>query len=109
VRLDAPGEFLGKDKLREVAVAPPNRFVTLTYEAETMPEYGAEVTQDGEEVGVLTSPTDSPRFGKIGIAVIRADRSTLGNTVQVAVGDGTVDATVDVLPIYDTNKDRPRS
>jgi len=25
------------------------------------------------------------------------------------VGDGTVDATVDVLPIYDTNKDRPRS
>jgi aminomethyltransferase len=109
VRLDAPGEFLGKERLREVAVAPPNRFVTLTFEAETLPEYGAEVTQDGEEVGVLTSPTDSPRFGKIGIAVIRADRSTLGNTVQVAVGDGTVDATVDVLPIYDTNKDRPRS
>ena len=109
VRLDAPGEFLGKDRLREVAAAPPNRFVTLTYESETLPEYGAEVTQDGEEVGVLTSPTDSPRFGKIGIAIIRTDRSTLGNTVQVAVGDGTVDATVDVLPIYDTNKDRPRS
>jgi aminomethyltransferase len=109
VRLDAPGEFLGKDRLREVAAAPPNRFVTLTYESETLPEYGAEVTQDGEEVGVLTSPTDSPRFGKIGIAIIRTERSTLGNTVQVAVGDGTVDATVDVLPIYDTNKDRPRS
>jgi hypothetical protein len=41
--------------------------------------------------------------------VIGTDRSTLGNTVQVAVGEGTVDATVDVLPIYDTNKDRPRS
>jgi glycine cleavage system aminomethyltransferase T len=109
VRLDAPGEFLGKDRLREFAAAPPNRFVTLTYESETLPEYGAEVTQDGEEVGVLTSPTDSPRFGKIGIAIIRTERSTLGNTVQVAVGDGTVDATVDVLPIYDTNKDRPRS
>jgi hypothetical protein len=27
----------------------------------------------------------------------------------VAIGDATVDATVDVLPIYDTNKDRPRS
>jgi len=109
VRLDAPGEFLGKDRLREVAAAPPNRFVTLTYESETLPEYGAEVTQDGEEIGVLTSPTDSPRFGKIGIAIIRTERSTLGNTVQVAVDDGTVAATVDVLPIYDTNKDRPRS
>jgi hypothetical protein len=41
--------------------------------------------------------------------VIRTDRSTLGNKVQVAVGDGAVDASVDVLPIYDTNKDRPRS
>ena len=109
VRLDGPGEFLGKEKLREVAAAPPNRMVTLTYESETLPEYGATVTVDSEEVGVLTSPTDSPRFGKIGIAVIRTDRSTLGNTVQVAIGDGTVDATVDVLPIYDTNKDRPRS
>jgi aminomethyltransferase len=109
VRLDGPGEFLGKEKLREVAAAPPNRFVTLTYEADVLPEYGAAVTQDGEEVGVLTSPTDSPRFGKIGLAVIRTDRSTLGNSVQVTVGDGTVDATVDVLPIYDTNKDRPRS
>ncbi|HET9249163.1 MAG TPA: glycine cleavage T C-terminal barrel domain-containing protein, partial [Actinomycetota bacterium] len=109
VRLDGPGEFLGKEKLREVAAAPPNRFVTLTYASDTLPEYGAAVTQDGEEVGVLTSPTDSPRFGKIGVAVIRADRSALGTTVQVAVGDGTVDATVDVLPIYDTDKERPRS
>src|SRR4029450_8136296 len=79
VRLDAPGEFLGKDRLREVAAAPPNRFVTLTYQSETLPEYGAEVTQDGEEVGVLTSPTDSPRFGKIGIAIIRRERATLGD------------------------------
>ncbi|HJS27100.1 MAG TPA: glycine cleavage T C-terminal barrel domain-containing protein, partial [Actinomycetota bacterium] len=67
------------------------------------------VTKGGEEIGVLTSPTDSPRFGKIGVAVVRADRSSVGTTLEVAVGDGTVEATVDVLPIYDTNKDRPRS
>ena len=109
VALERDVDFVGKDKLRAVAADPPNRFVTLKVAGDTLPEYGAAVTQEGEEVGVLTSPTDSPRFGKIGIAVIRTDRSTLGNTVQVAVGDGTVDATVDVLPIYDTNKDRPRS
>lgn len=109
VRLDAPGDFLGKEKLGEVAANPPNRFVTLRYDAEALPEYGAAVTKDGEEVGVLTSPTDSPRFGKIGLAVIRTDLAPVGTTVQVALGDETVDATVDVLPIYDTNKERPRA
>jgi len=109
VRLDAPGEFLGKEKLRDVAAAPPNRLVTLRYEADALPEYGAAVTNGGEEIGVLTSPTETPRFGKIGIAIVPTTEAIVGNTVQVAVGDGTVDATVDVLPIYDTNKDRPRS
>jgi aminomethyltransferase len=109
VRLDAPGEFLGKDRLRDVAAAPPNRLVTLRYEADALPEYGAAVTKGGEEIGVLTSPTETPRFGKIGIAIVPTVEAVVGNTVQVAVGDGTVDATVDVLPIYDTNKDRPRS
>ena len=109
VRLDAPGEFLGKERLRDVAAAPPNRLVTLRYEADALPEYGAAVTKGGEEIGVLTSPTETPRFGRIGIAIVPTSEAVVGNTVQVAVGDGTVDATVDVLPIYDTNKDRPRS
>ena len=109
VALDGPGDFLGKEELRSVAGAPPNRFVTLRYEAHELPEYGAVVTKDGEEIGVLTSPAETPRFGKIGIAVVRTNHAAVGNTVQVALGDGTVDATVDVLPIYDTNKDRPRS
>jgi aminomethyltransferase len=109
VRLDAPGEFLGKERLRDVAATPPNRLVTLRYEADALPEYGAAVTKGGEEIGVLTSPTETPRFGKIGIAIVPTVEAVVGNTVQVAMGDGTVDATVDVLPIYDTNKDRPRS
>ena len=109
VRLDRGLGFAGEDALRAVAAAPPNRFVTLRYEADDLPEYGAAVTQDGEEVGVLTSPTDSPRFGKIGLAVIESAQASVGNTLDVAVGDGTVSATVDVLPIYDTEKKRPRS
>ena len=109
VRLDRGLGFAGEDALRAVAADPPNRFVTLRYEADELPEYGAAVTKDGEEVGVLTSPTDSPRFGKIGLAVIESAQANVGNTLDVAVGDGTVSATVDVLPIYDTEKKRPRS
>ena len=101
--------FAGEDALRAVAADPPHRFVTLRYEADTLPEYGATVTKNGEVVGVLTSPTDSPRFGKIGLAVIDSAPAGVGNPVGVAVGDAVVPATVDVLPVYDTEKKRPRS
>jgi aminomethyltransferase len=109
VALGAGVEFLGRDRLRAIAADPPNRLVTLTVEGDVLPEYGAVVTKDGEDVGVLTSPTDSPRYGKIGIAVLRSGLASQGTTVDVAVGDGAAPATVDVLPIYDTNKSRPRS
>ncbi len=111
VALDAPVEFVGKERLREVAAAPPNRFVTLRLElpGEELPEYGAIVTRQGEEVGTLTSPTNSPRFGPIGQAILRRELAAVGERVEVALGDGTVPATVDVLPIYDPEKRRPRS
>jgi aminomethyltransferase len=109
IALDSPVEFVAKERLRQVAASPPNRFVTLRYESDTLPEYGAAVTMGGEEVGTLTSPTDSPRFGKIGMAVVRSDLAKAGTSVDVALGEGTVPATVDVLPIYDTQKRRPRS
>lgn len=109
VALDAPVEFVGRERLTEIAASPPNRFVTLRYEADELPEYGATVTKDGEGVGVLTSPTDSPRFGKIGLAVVRTDLSATGAELEVALGEGTATAMVDVLPLYDTQKTRPRS
>ncbi|HZD17387.1 MAG TPA: aminomethyltransferase family protein [Actinomycetota bacterium] len=109
VALADPVEFIGRARLVEIAEAPPNRFVTLRYEADELPEYGAAVTAGGEEVGVLTSPTDSPLFGKIGMAVIRTELAAPGTRVEVALGDGAVLATVDVLPIYDPAKRRPRA
>lgn len=108
VRLDQGLGFAGEDALRAVAADPPRRFVTLRYEADELPEYGAAVTKDGEEVGVLTSPTDSPTFGKIGLAVIASEQASVGNMLGVTTGGGIVPATVDVLPIYDTEKKRPR-
>ena len=109
VALDAPGEFMGKDRLREVAADPPNRFKTLRVQGDTLPAYGAAVTKDGEEVGVLTSPAISPRLGNIGIAILRTDMAIDGDRLEVAIGEDVVGATVDVLAIYDPQKLRPRS
>jgi aminomethyltransferase len=109
VALDRDVEFVGKERLRAVAADPPNRFVTLKVDGDDLPEYGAAVTKDGEEIGVLTSPTDSPRYGRIGMAVVRSGHAAPGTAVEVVVGDGATRAIVDVLPIYDTNKLRPRA
>jgi glycine cleavage system aminomethyltransferase T len=100
---------MGKEALREIASAPPNRLKTLRLEGEELPEYGAAVTKDGEDVGVLTSPALSPTFGPIGLAILRTDVAADGTSVDVALGDGSIAATVDVLAVVDPEKRRPRS
>ena len=102
-------DFNGRAALRKVAERPPNRFKTLVLETEEQPEYGAAVTSDGEPAGILTSPTKSPRFGLIGIAVLEARFAEEGQKLEVAMGEGTIEAEVEVLPIYDPQKRRPRS
>jgi aminomethyltransferase len=102
-------DFLGRDALRRVADDPPNRWVTLRLVTDVLPEYGAPVTVDGEAVGNLTSPTDSPLFGPIGVAILDAAFAGQGTAVEVALTDGTAPATVAPAPIYDTEKRRPRS
>jgi aminomethyltransferase len=109
VALGAPGAFMGKDRLIEVAADPPNRFKTLRVDGDALPEYGASITSAGEEVGVLTSPAMSPTLGNIGLAILRSDVAVDGGAVEVALGDGTVAATIDVLAVYDPQKRRPRS
>lgn len=109
VSLSTDADYLGKAALQAISASPPNRFKTLRLHTEEPPEYGAEVTKDGAPVGTLTSPTNSPEFGVIGLAILRSDVATEGETVEVAVGDATAPATVDALPIYDTKKLRPRS
>jgi glycine cleavage system aminomethyltransferase T len=100
---------MGKEALRAIASDPPNRFKTVRLEGDELPEYGATITRDGEEVGVLTSPATSPMFGPIGLAIVRSDVAQEGNRVDVALGEGTVAGTVDVLAILDPEKRRPRS
>ena len=85
-------------------------FKTLKISGDKLPDYGTAVMKDMTQIGVLTSPAGSPKFGKIGIAILPTAQANDGNTMQVSLEDGTMaDATVDVLPIYDTNKERPRA
>jgi aminomethyltransferase len=112
VKLDTPGDFIGRDALREIASqGTPRLLTTLRIEGDEVPEYGAAVTLDGRDVGILRSPCQSPTFDMqvIGMAALDRDLVRDGQRVEVALGDGTVGATVAPFPLYDTEKRRPRS
>jgi aminomethyltransferase len=112
IKPDKPGDFVGRDALRAIAAEGTSRLLTtLRIEGDRLPEYGAAVTVDGSDVGIVRSPCHSPSFDMQVIAMATLDRDLVrdGQSVAVAVGDATAGATVAPFPIYDTEKRRPRS
>jgi aminomethyltransferase len=112
IKLDKQTDFVGREALRSIAAeGTPRLLVTLRIEGDEVPEYGAAVTVDGRDVGIVRSPCQSPTFDMevIGMASVDRALADAGQRVEVALGDGTVGATVAALPLYDTEKRRPRS
>ncbi len=105
-RFIKPGpECVATEALAAVGGNPPKRLKTLKIEGDTVPEAGIAVTRDGHEIGSLTSPVSSPRFGTIGLAVLATETAVDGAELDV----GGVPASVAPLSIYDPAKQRPRS
>jgi aminomethyltransferase len=109
VKLDDADSLLARDSLSAIAADPPNRFVTLRLSGGDLPELGADVLSDGEVVGCLTSPVESPRHGLIGLARVRSDVARDGASVEVAVGEATVDAVISHATVHDPDKLRVRA
>jgi glycine cleavage system aminomethyltransferase T len=101
IKTDA--ECVGAEALAARGANPPKRFKTLRFEG-ALPEAGAAVTKDGAGVGVVTSVADSPRVGKIGLAILDTPAAEDGAKVEAG---GSV-ATIDVLSVLDPQKQRPR-
>jgi aminomethyltransferase len=111
IKLETGNDFVGRDALKRIdSEGTPRLLTTLRIEGEDVPEYGAAVTADGNEAGIVRSPCTSPTFNEV-IAMAAIDRALAneGQRVEVALGDGTVGATVAPFPLYDTEKKRPRS
>lgn len=106
--VDLNQDFLGREALVEIERQPRKmRLTTLRLDTKNLPPYNTPVFADGEEVGTLTSPTVSPRFGPIALAIVEAQHAEPGGTVRI--GDGSVTGVVhDTHPAYDPDKRRPR-
>jgi aminomethyltransferase len=112
VKLDKAGDFVGKEALRRIAAEDtPRLLTTLRISGDELPEYGATVTLDGREVGIVRSPCKSPTFDMEVIAMAAIDREldSVGQELDVALGSDTARATVAEFPLYDTAKTRPRA
>jgi aminomethyltransferase len=112
IKLETGGDFVGRDALRTIAAqGTPRLLTTLRIDGDELPEYGAAVTLDGRDVGILRSPCQSPTFDMqvIAMAAVERDLAQAGQQAEVALGDGVVGARVAPFPLYDTDKRRPRS
>jgi aminomethyltransferase len=64
VKLDKPGDFVGRDALAARAQADPERvLVGLVSESRRVPRHGYRVLWDGVPAGTVTSGTPSPTLG----------------------------------------------
>jgi aminomethyltransferase len=102
VKLDKPGDFVGKTALARVAAeGPKRRLVGLTVEGRGIARHGYPVTVDDRRTGVITSGTQSPTLGvPIAMAYVATGDAEPGTMVDVEIRDGRVPARVVPLPFY---------
>ena len=83
VRLDKPGDFVGRKALAEVAAAaeagtaPERTLIGLVARSRRVPRHGYPVLSDGAEVGTVTSGAPSPTLA-VPIAMAYVARGTTG-------------------------------
>jgi glycine cleavage system T protein (aminomethyltransferase) len=105
VRLDKPGDFVGRAALTARAAEGPRRtLIGLVARSRRVPRHGYAVLSGSAEVGVVTSGAPSPTLGTpIAMAYVRA--GTTG-PFGVDIRGKTEPAEVTELPFYDRRKQR---
>jgi aminomethyltransferase len=102
VKLDKPGDFVGKAALEKVAAdGPRRRLVGLIVEGRGIARHGYPVYVGERRTGVVTSGTQSPTLGvPIAMAYVAPGDAEPGTMVEVEIRDARVPARVVPLPFY---------
>ena len=104
VRLDKPGDFVGRAALAARAAEGPRRtLIGLLGRSRRVPRHGfAVLSEAGDQVGVVTSGAPSPTLGvPIAMAYVSGDT---GGPFGIDVRGKTEPAEVTGLPFYDRRK-----
>jgi glycine cleavage system T protein (aminomethyltransferase) len=102
VKLDKPGDFVGRAALERVARdGPGRRLVGLVMQGRGIARHGYPVHAGDRQTGVITSGTQSPTLGKaIAMAYVAPADAEPGTIVDVEIREQRVAAEVVSLPFY---------
>jgi aminomethyltransferase len=106
VRLDKPGDFVGRAALAARAAEGPQRvLIGLVLQSRRVPRHGYPVLSGASGVGVVTSGGPSPSLGApIAMAYVAADAGS--GPFAIDVRGRAEPAAVTELPFYDRRKRR---
>ncbi|MEO6349449.1 MAG: glycine cleavage T C-terminal barrel domain-containing protein, partial [Candidatus Limnocylindrales bacterium] len=104
VKLDKPGDFVGREALEGVAQQGPHKqLVGIVIRGRGIARHGYSIHAPGEDEpsGIVTSGAPSPTLGMpIAMGYVPPDHSAVGTMVEVAVRATKVEAEVVALPFY---------
>jgi aminomethyltransferase len=104
VRLDKPGDFVGKKALTELSKIQPEKvLVGIVGEGKRAARADYEIFAEGSEssIGVVTSGALSPTLGfPVAMAYISKDSSDLGTKLEVDIRGSRTSVEVSKLPFY---------
>ncbi|HTK44520.1 MAG TPA: glycine cleavage system aminomethyltransferase GcvT [Patescibacteria group bacterium] len=102
VKLDKPGDFVGREALAHVAEAgPEKRLVGAVITGRGIARHGYPVLAGERRTGVVTSGTHSPTLGKpIAMAYVAPGDAEPGTILAVEIREQPVAAEVVPLPFY---------
>jgi aminomethyltransferase len=111
VKLDKPGDFVGRAALADRAAGPPRQVLTgLIMKSRRIPRHGYQVLADGEPRGTVTSGGPSPTLGTpiamayltpgIRAAGVAGDQAAEGPALAVDIRGRPEPAAAVPLPFY---------
>jgi glycine cleavage system T protein (aminomethyltransferase) len=102
VKLDKPGDFVGREALARVARdGIAKRLVGLVMTERGIARHGYPVSREGRPTGVVTSGTQSPTLGRaIAMAYVAPADGEPGTILEVEIRGQLVSAEVVPLPFY---------
>ena len=106
-------DFLGKAALEGNATAERRKLVGLIFNSNEFPHHGDPVFVGREQVGTITSATQSPELGcAIAMARVAVENAETGTELEVGKLDGQmkrIPCTVTSIPFIDPKREKPRA
>ncbi len=96
VKIDKPGDFLGKAALTEQKINGPKRkLVGLEMTGRGLPRKDCQIAKEGQIIGYVTSGSFSPSTGKnFAMGLVSAEYAVIDSEVEIIIRDKPVEAKV---------------